>query len=57
MEPQGPFLPGMDALIAAVGRELDAPVVSRDSDLDRCPVIIDTRIEPEVRVPSLYYET
>ena len=30
---QGPFLSGMDALIAAVGRELDAPVVSRDGDL------------------------
>lgn len=30
---QGPFLSGMDALIAAVGRELDAPVVSADSDL------------------------
>lgn len=33
MGPQGPFLSGMDALIAAVGRELDAPVVSADSDL------------------------
>jgi predicted nucleic acid-binding protein len=31
--PQGPYLGGMDALIAAVGRELDAPVVSDDSDL------------------------
>ena len=31
--PQGPFLAGMDGLIAAVGRELDAPVVSGDSDL------------------------
>ena len=31
--PQGPFLGGMDALIAAVGRELDAPVVSADTDL------------------------
>lgn len=31
--PQGPFLTGMDALIAAVGRELGAPVVSADSDL------------------------
>ncbi|RLM90034.1 PIN domain-containing protein [Haloarcula sp. Atlit-7R] len=31
--PQGPFLAGMDGLIAAVGRELDAPVVSDDSDL------------------------
>ena len=31
--PQGPYLDGMDALIAAVGRELGAPVVSADSDL------------------------
>ena len=31
--PEGPFLSGMDALIAAVGRELDAPVVSADQDL------------------------
>jgi predicted nucleic acid-binding protein len=31
--PQGPFLGGMDALIAAVGRALDAPVVSADADL------------------------
>jgi predicted nucleic acid-binding protein len=31
--PGGPFLDGMDALIAAVGRELDAPVVSADGDL------------------------
>lgn len=30
---QGPSLSGMDALIAAVGHELDAPVVSNDSDL------------------------
>lgn len=29
----GPFLAGMDGLIAAVGRELGAPVVSSDSDL------------------------
>ena len=29
----GPHLDGLDALIAAVGRELDAPVVSADSDL------------------------
>ncbi|PSQ40945.1 VapC toxin family PIN domain ribonuclease [Halobacteriales archaeon QS_9_68_42] len=35
MEAQGPFLSGMDALIAAVGRELDAPAVSRDGDLTR----------------------
>lgn len=33
MGPQGPFLNGMDALIAAVGRELDAPVVSTDRHL------------------------
>ena len=31
--PQGPFLAGMDGLIAAVGRALDATVVSNDSDL------------------------
>lgn len=31
--PAGPYLDGPDALIAAVGRELDAPVVSGDSDL------------------------
>lgn len=31
--PQGPFLTGMDALVAAVGRELGAPVVSADGDL------------------------
>lgn len=29
----GPFLDGPDAMIAAVGRELDAPVVSGDGDL------------------------
>ena len=29
----GPYLDGPDALIAAVGRELDAPVVSADGDL------------------------
>jgi predicted nucleic acid-binding protein len=31
--PEGPFLAGMDGLVAAVGRELDAPVVSDDADL------------------------
>jgi hypothetical protein len=31
--PGGPFLDGIDALIAAVGRERDAPVVSGDGDL------------------------
>lgn len=31
--PQGPFLAGMDGLIAAVGRELDAPLISDDGDL------------------------
>jgi len=39
----GPYLDGLDALIAAVGRELDAPVVSADSDLthDETQKIID----------------
>lgn len=31
--PGGPYVDGPDALIAAVGRELDAPVVSGDGDL------------------------
>jgi predicted nucleic acid-binding protein len=31
--PQGPYLAGADALIAAVGRELETPVVSDDRDL------------------------
>jgi len=31
--PGGPYLDGPDALIAAVGRQLDAPVVSADGDL------------------------
>jgi predicted nucleic acid-binding protein len=31
--PQGPFLAGMDGLVAAVGRQLDAPAVSNDGDL------------------------
>ncbi len=31
--PEGPFLAGMDGLIAAVGRELASPVVSDDGDL------------------------
>jgi len=31
----GPFLDGVDATVAAVGRELDAPVVSADGDLTR----------------------
>jgi predicted nucleic acid-binding protein len=31
--PEGPFLAGMDGLIAAVGRELNAPVVSDDTAL------------------------
>ncbi|EMA18384.1 MULTISPECIES: PIN domain-containing protein [Haloarcula] len=30
---QGPYLDGVDALVAAVGRELDATVVSVDGDL------------------------
>jgi len=33
VEPGGPYLGGLDALIAAVGRELGAPIVSADSDL------------------------
>lgn len=33
ISPGGPYLGGSDALIAAVGRELDAPVVSADTDL------------------------
>lgn len=33
IDPEGPYLDGPDALIAAVGRELDAPVVSGDGDL------------------------
>ncbi len=33
IEPSGPYLDGPDGLIAAVGRELDAPVVSSDRDL------------------------
>lgn len=31
--PEGPYLDGVDALFAAVGRNLDAPVVSPDGDL------------------------
>lgn len=31
--PQGPYLTGMDGVIAAVARELEAPVVSADRDL------------------------
>ncbi|ELY48862.1 PIN domain-containing protein [Natronolimnohabitans innermongolicus] len=31
--PQGPFLDGVDALVAALGRTRDATVVSSDSDL------------------------
>ena len=31
--PEGPYLDGCDALIVAVGLELDAPVVSSDRDL------------------------
>lgn len=30
---QGPYLDGVDALVAAVGRKVDAPVVSADGDL------------------------
>ena len=40
---QGSFLSGMDALIAAVGREFDAPVVSGDGDLthEKTKTIVD----------------
>ncbi|WP_436347045.1 PIN domain-containing protein [Natronorubrum sp. FCH18a] len=31
--PQGPYLTGIDGVIAAVGRELDAAIVSADRDL------------------------
>jgi predicted nucleic acid-binding protein len=31
--PSGPFLSGMDGLIAACGRELNAPAVTADGDL------------------------
>ena len=31
--PDGPFLTGIDGLVAATGRELGAPVVSADRDL------------------------
>lgn len=33
ISPEGPYLDGPDALVAAVGRELGAPVVSADGDL------------------------
>jgi predicted nucleic acid-binding protein len=33
IEPAGPYLDGVDGLVAAVGREWGAPVVSADSDL------------------------
>jgi hypothetical protein len=33
LEPQGPYLDGVDALVVAVRRELNAPVVSADGDL------------------------
>lgn len=33
ISPTGPFLDGVDALVAAVGRKLDAVVVSADGDL------------------------
>lgn len=33
IEPGGPYLGGMDGVILAVGRDLDAPVVSRDNDM------------------------
>lgn len=39
----GPYLDGADALVAAVGREMDAPVVSGDGDLthERSMEVID----------------
>lgn len=37
--PGGPYLDGPDALIAAVGRELNAPVVSSDSDLTHAETV------------------
>ncbi|OVE82815.1 PIN domain-containing protein [Natronolimnobius baerhuensis] len=42
--PEGPFLDGVDAIVAAVGRELDAPVVSTDGDLthDETKKVVDT---------------
>lgn len=47
--PEGPFLDGPDALTAAVGRELDAPVVSADSDLthETTRTVIDVETYPE----------
>jgi len=33
IEPGGPYLDGVDGLVAAVGREWGAPVVSADGDL------------------------
>jgi predicted nucleic acid-binding protein len=41
--PGGPYLDGLDGLIAAVGRELDAPVVSDDGDLthDETKTVVD----------------
>lgn len=33
VDAEGPYIDGCDALVAAVGRELGAPVVSDDSDL------------------------
>ena len=41
--PGGPYLDGPDALIAAVGRELDAPVVSGDGDLthEKTKTVVD----------------
>lgn len=40
---QGPYLDGVDALVAAVGCEVDAPVVSADGDLthDETKKVID----------------
>lgn len=41
--PQGPYLDGVDSLVAAVGHKLGAPVVSADGDLthDETKQVID----------------
>lgn len=49
--PQGPALDGIDAVVAAVGRELDAPVVSADSDFTHAATraVIDVESHRDVR--------
>lgn len=41
--PEGPYLDGVDALVAAVGRDVNAPVVSADEDLthERTKQVLD----------------